>query len=65
MFLVKTDSQAGADRRLTLRYNHQNFTGKNFENGGPQNALEHTGASKVQTRTLNASLHDDPGQHDR
>jgi hypothetical protein len=55
VFLVKTDSRLTADRRLTLRYSHQNFTGKNFENSGPQNALEHTGASKVQTRTLNAS----------
>ena len=56
VFLVKTDSQLTADRRLTLRYNHQNFTGKNFETGGPQNALEHTGDSKVQTRTLNATF---------
>ena len=56
VFLVKTDSQFTADRRLTLRYNHQNFTGKNFETSGPQNALEHTGDSKVQTRTLNATF---------
>jgi outer membrane receptor protein involved in Fe transport len=56
VFLVKTDSQLTADRRLTLRYNHQNFTGKNFETSGPQNALEHTGDSKVQTRTLNAAF---------
>jgi hypothetical protein len=56
VFLVKTDSQLTADRRLTLRYNHQNFTGKNFETSGPQNALEHTGDSKVQTRTLNATF---------
>jgi hypothetical protein len=56
VFLVKTDSQLTTDRRLTLRYNHQNFTGKNFENGGPQNALEHTGNSEVRTRTLNGSF---------
>jgi hypothetical protein len=56
VFLLKTDSHMGAATRLSLRYNHQNFTGKNFENGGPQNALEHTGASKVQTRTVNGSL---------
>ena len=56
VFLVKTDSQFTEDRRLTLRYNHQNFTGKNFETSGPQNALEHTGDSKVQTRTLNATF---------
>ena len=45
-----TDTQ-----RLSLRYNHQNFTGDGFENGGPQNALEHTGASLVKTRSFNAS----------
>ena len=56
VFLVKTDSQLTTDRRLSLRYNHQNFTGKNFENGGPQNALEHTGDSEVRTRTFNASF---------
>ena len=56
VFLVKTDSQFTARQRLTLRYNHQNFRGANFESGGPQVALEHTGASNVQTRTFNASL---------
>jgi hypothetical protein len=56
VFLLKTDSQFTEDRRLTLRYNHQNFTGKNFETSGPQNALEHTGDSKVQTRTLNGTF---------
>ena len=56
VFLVKTDSQLKSDRRLTLRYNHQNFTGQNFENSGPQNALEHTGDSKVRTRTFNATF---------
>ncbi len=55
VFFVKTDSHT-APGRLTLRYNHQNFTGKNFETSGPQNALEHTGNSKVKTRTLNGSL---------
>jgi outer membrane receptor protein involved in Fe transport len=53
VLLLKTDSQLTSDRRLSLRYNHQNFNGKNFENGGPQNALEHTGNSEVRTRTLN------------
>jgi hypothetical protein len=56
VFLVKTDSQLGDGNRLTLRYNHQNFKGANFENGGPQNAEEHTGASNVQTRTFNGSV---------
>jgi outer membrane receptor protein involved in Fe transport len=56
VFLVKTDSHMGAATRLSFRYNHQNFTGKNFETSGPQNALEHTGDSKVKTRTFNGSL---------
>ena len=56
VFLVKTDSQLSPGQRLTLRYNHQNFTGKGFENGGPQNSLEHTGASNVRTRTINGGL---------
>ena len=56
VFLVKTDHELNAANRLTLRYNHQNFTGEGFENGGAQNALEHTGASLVKTRTFNAAL---------
>lgn len=56
VFLIKTDSQLNASQRLTLRYNHQNFQGANFENGGPQNSVEHTGDSNVYTRTFNASL---------
>jgi outer membrane receptor protein involved in Fe transport len=56
VFLLKTDHQINAGGRLTVRYNHQNFTGDNFESGGPQIALEHTGASNVRTRTLNGSL---------
>jgi Carboxypeptidase regulatory-like domain/TonB dependent receptor len=55
-FLVKTDHQLGSSSRLTLRYNHQNFNGQNFENSGPQNSVEHTGDSNVRTRTFNAGL---------
>jgi outer membrane receptor protein involved in Fe transport len=56
VFLARVDWQVDARHRLTLRYNHQNFTGQNFENGGATNAEEHTGDSLVRTRTLNASL---------
>jgi len=56
VFLAKVDWQLNMQHRLSVRYNHQNFTGANFENGGPTNAEEHTGASIVRTRTLNASL---------
>ena len=55
VFLVKTDHELGGGQRLSLRYNHQNFTGEGFEAGGLQNALEHTGASLVKTRSFNAS----------
>ena len=56
VFLIKTDHTLSAAHRLSFRYNHQNFTGQGFENGGPTNALEHTGASIVRTRTFNASF---------
>jgi hypothetical protein len=56
VFLVKVDWQMDERHRLSLRYNHQNFTGQNFENGGPTNALEHTGDSLVKTRALSASF---------
>jgi hypothetical protein len=55
VFFARTDHQLAAAHRLTIRYNHQDFTGEGFEQGGPQQAFEHTGDSLVQTRTLNAS----------
>src|SRR3954470_16398347 len=55
VFLVKTDHQLTANNRVSLRYNHQNFNGQNFENSGAQLALEHTGDSNVRTRSFNAS----------
>jgi outer membrane receptor protein involved in Fe transport len=55
-FLVKSDHEIANANRLSLRYNHQNFNGLNFENVGPQNSVEHTGDSNVRTRTFNASL---------
>jgi hypothetical protein len=56
VFLVKTDHQLTGSERLTLRYNHQNFTGGGFENGGAQTSFQTTGASKVFTRTFNTTL---------
>ena len=56
VFLVKTDHQLTPGHRLSLRYNHQNFNGQNFENSGPQNSVEHTGDSNVRTRTFNVSF---------
>jgi outer membrane receptor protein involved in Fe transport len=56
VFLARVDWQVDPKHRLSVRYNHQNFTGQNFENGGATNAEEHTGDSLVRTRTLNLSL---------
>src|SRR5438093_3349926 len=56
VFLAKLDYQLDPRHRLTVRYNHQNFTGQNFENSGPTNAEEHSGNSLVRTRTVNGSL---------
>jgi hypothetical protein len=56
VFLVKTDHQLTGSQRLTLRYNHQNFTGGGFENGGSQTSFQTTGASKVYTRTFNTTF---------
>ncbi|MFN7962214.1 MAG: TonB-dependent receptor [Thermoanaerobaculia bacterium] len=56
VYLLKTDWNLAEGERLTARLNHQDFTGKNFENGGATNAQEHTGDSLVKTDTLNASL---------
>ena len=55
VFLIKTDHQLGGQGQVTFRYNHQNFTGQGFESGGPQNSIEHTGASIVKTRSFNAA----------
>lgn len=56
VYLVKGDWQISQNNHLTGRYNHQKFTGGGFENGGPQNSFQHTGASNVFTDTVNVSL---------
>src|SRR5438034_2940856 len=53
VFLAKLDYQLDPHHRLTVRYNHQNFTGQNFENSGATNSVEHSGNSLVRTRTVN------------
>src|SRR2546426_7177421 len=47
VYLGKIDWHITARNLLTGRINSQRFTGGNFENGGTQNSLEHTGASLV------------------
>jgi outer membrane receptor protein involved in Fe transport len=56
VFLAKLDYQVAPRHRLSVRYNHQNFTGENNENSGAQNSVEHSGNSLVRTRTANATL---------
>jgi outer membrane receptor protein involved in Fe transport len=55
VYFLKTDSSFSFGQ-LSFRYNRQEFTGKNFENGGITNAEEHTGDSLVTTDTYNVSL---------
>jgi outer membrane receptor protein involved in Fe transport len=56
VFLGKVDVQMTSKHRLSVRYNHQNFTGGNNESTGATSAQEHTGNSLVRTRTLNGVL---------
>jgi outer membrane receptor protein involved in Fe transport len=56
VYFLKADYEASSANHVTLRYNHQNFTGGNFENGGLTNSIEHTGDSLVKTDTIAASL---------
>jgi outer membrane receptor protein involved in Fe transport len=54
--LLKADWEAAAASHLSVRYNHQNFDGVGFENGGIQNSLEHTGDSLIKSDTVAASF---------
>src|SRR5882724_7179260 len=56
VFLGKVDYQLNSNNRLSVRYNHQQFTGSNLENGGPTSVQQHSGNSLVKTDTLNGSL---------
>jgi outer membrane receptor protein involved in Fe transport len=55
-YLFKGDWNVSQKHQLSLRYNRQNFTGKNFENGGTNQAIEHTGNSLVKTDSGTAQL---------
>jgi outer membrane receptor for ferrienterochelin and colicin len=54
VFLLKTDSELPANTHLSLRYNRQTFHGLNFENGGIDQSIQHTGNSNVFTDSLSA-----------
>lgn len=56
VYLGKADWRASSTELVSVRYNAQRFVGAGFENGGPQNAFEHTGASDVTTDTLSGQL---------
>jgi outer membrane receptor protein involved in Fe transport len=56
VFLFKTDFNLNESNQLSIRFNQQNFTGTNNENGGPLSAEEHSGNSLVKTTALTAAL---------
>src|SRR2546423_856702 len=56
VFLGKTDISINQRNQLSLRYNHQGFTGNNNENNGPLSVEEHSGDSLVKSDTFSGSL---------
>ena len=56
VLLGKLDWNLSPAHHASLRYNDQDFSGVNFENGGATNAEEHTGDSLVKTHTLNLTF---------
>ncbi len=56
VYLGKFDWNIDEANRLSLRYNRQNFKGRNLENSGPTSAEEHSGSSNVTTDTYTATL---------
>ena len=56
VFMFKTDIRLNNSNQLVLRFNQQNFTGNNNENGGPLSVQEHSGNSVAKTTTFSGSL---------
>ena len=56
VFLGKSDIKLNDRNQLVLRYNRQNFNGKNNENNGPLSAEEHSGDSRVKSDTFSTTL---------
>ena len=56
VYLGKVDWQVDAANRLSVRYNRQEFTGVNLENGGATSAQERSGNSLVNTDTVTVTL---------
>src|SRR5215213_9297797 len=56
VLMVKSDIRLNDANQLVLRFNQQNFTGNNNENGGPLSVEEHSGNSVAKTTTFSGSL---------
>ncbi len=56
VFLGKSDIELNHRNQLVLRYNRQNFNGKNNENNGPLSVEEHSGDSRVKSDTFSTTL---------
>jgi len=56
VFMVKGDVAINTKNQLSLRLNHQNFTGKNNEFTGTLGTEEHSGDSVAKTTTFSGSL---------
>lgn len=56
VFMLKGDIAVNNKNQLSLRFNQQNFTGKNNEFTGTSSALEHSGDSVAKTTTFSGSL---------
>ncbi len=56
VFLLKADYDAGSSAHVSVRYNRQEFTGVNNENGGTTQSVTHSGDSLVKTDTVTASV---------
>lgn len=56
VILAKSDVTLNQNNNLSLRYNHQGFTGRNNENNGPLSAEEHSGDSIVKSDTFSGTL---------
>jgi len=56
VFLGKSDISINQNNQLSLRYNHQGFTGQNNENNGTLSAEEHSGNSLVKSDTFSGNL---------
>ncbi|HEX6729636.1 MAG TPA: TonB-dependent receptor [Pyrinomonadaceae bacterium] len=56
VYMFKTDIRLNNSNQLVLRFNQQNFTGNNNENGGPLSVEEHSGNSVAKTTTFSGSL---------